>query len=334
MIHPELIRRKPLKHDRLDPFERGRRLSRETQRKGARRMTVCVAAISSDGPCIVCVADKALSYGDAIQWDSDCTKILNLQNRAVAMISSGNEAHAERLARWLTKVEDYGGERYTLLKDVETQFRRAYSEMQAAEILTPHMLSGDDYVKMISGKKINEFAIGLARKVGAFELDCDAIICGYDDNTFPYLLFATSPGIVTDYTNIGFHANGSGAEKAISQLLFAEHKRSNGVARTLYECFDAKAHAEMAVGVGFEWDACLLTGAGPRMIIPAAKPLIDRVWAKANRSPFKVKREKDDLSNPPKDWEMRLRIMVHSSLYEKRFDDALAEVGEAIAGSV
>jgi 20S proteasome alpha/beta subunit len=238
-------------------------------------MTVCVAAISSNGPCIVCIADKALSYGEYIQWDSDCTKILNLRNKAVAMISSDSEAHATRLIRHFANIGDFSCNRYDVAQQIEEQFRTAYLDIQEAEILTPQMLSKAEYIKAITGNTVNEHIRAIAKKMENFNLLCDSLICGYDDHKSPYILHVVSPGIVTDFTNVGFHAVGSGAEKAVAQLLFAEHKRTAGVPRTLYECFDAKAHAEMAVGVGYEWDACFVTSQGPKPL-PGRSEALDR----------------------------------------------------------
>ncbi len=92
----------------------------------------------------------------------------------------------------------------------------------------------------------------------------------------------------------------------VARLLFSDFKRTHSVQRILYDSFDAKATAEMAVGVGYEWDATVITAFGDETIarVPIDKPtkeLIERAWAKHNRSPFE-KREKDDIPNPPKDW--------------------------------
>jgi hypothetical protein len=63
----------------------------------------------------------------------------------------------------------------------------------------------------------------------------------------------------------------------------------------------------MAIGVGYEWDACVITNfdSGMRRTIVSIekgiKELIKRVWAKYNRSPFE-KRKADDLPNPPRNW--------------------------------
>ena len=80
-------------------------------------------------------------------------------------------------------------------------------------------------------------------------------------------------------TVTGFHAIGSGWDKAVSRMLFNEHKREYEVARVLYDAFDAKASAEMAAGVGFAWDAVIIMG-GPVGFCDVSKnikELIERV---------------------------------------------------------
>jgi hypothetical protein len=139
-------------------------------------------------------------------------------------------------------------------------------------------------------------------------------VCGFIQKLLPYVLLLEPPGVVTDCTNNGFCAIGSGAEKAISRLLFADHKREHGVAHVLYDCFDAKANAEMNSFVGYDWDAYLLSGGRVKAVPPTAKPLLDRVWAARNRSPFKKKRDPDDLPGPPRNWEMQLRQIIAQTL--------------------
>ncbi len=43
---------------------------------GRRSMTVCVAAICESSKAIVCVADKAITLNQSIQWDANASKIL------------------------------------------------------------------------------------------------------------------------------------------------------------------------------------------------------------------------------------------------------------------
>ena len=120
------------------------------------------------------------------------------------------------------------------------------------------------------------------------------------------------PGIVTDMSINGFHAIGSGSEKAISRLLFDEFRRIHRLERTLYDCFDAKANAEMASGVGYAWDAAVITAAGIKEVPTRIKDLIEKIWAKYTRSPFEQHNQKQDIALPPEDWQKKLQSFSDS----------------------
>jgi hypothetical protein len=259
------------------------------------------------------VADKALSYSNYIQWDSDATKIIKLPGYAAAMVSSDRETHAARLVSEVANFHGYHGSRPYILQSIEAAFRKVHAELQYAEILFPQMLTLEQYHSVLMASEINEHMRDVAEKVQRFALECELLVCGFDYDLEPYLFHVTSPGIVTDFTSVGFHAIGSGAEKAVAQLLFDEHKRSNPASRTLYDCFDAKAHAEMAVGVGYEWDACLIFPGAIEFVEEEGKKLIDQVWSKYNRSPFDT-RKPDDLPNPPRNWKDRLHHIVATTI--------------------
>jgi hypothetical protein len=118
----KLIRRKPLKHDRLPR-------SLPDRHKGVDQMTVCVAAISSDGPCIVCVADKALTFDNYIQWDSDCTKIRYLRGGAVVMFAWNDDVHATCLMQALAEFNNYAGERGAIISGLKAIGSDVFQEM-------------------------------------------------------------------------------------------------------------------------------------------------------------------------------------------------------------
>jgi hypothetical protein len=286
-------------------------------------MTVCVTAISSSGTCLVCVADKALSYGDYLQWDSDTTKIIPLPSkRGVLMVSGGEDA--SRVVNQILALSDLGQDIAGTIAKLEATYQRCYDEVLEIKFVKQNGLTRAQYVAAISGPQINRHIEAIAEDIRAFRLDCDLIVCGHDQNRQPFILSVASPGKVVDLTREGFHAIGNGFDHALSRLLMVDHERKDGVVQTLYDCFDAKAHAEMAAGVGYEWDAYLVTDAGSVPMDPDMKPIIDRVWAKANRSPFD-KRKKDDLPNPPTDWPVRLAKMA-AAMFRKlgiaTFDDA------------
>jgi hypothetical protein len=288
-------------------------------------MTVCVAALAAGGGCIVCVADKALSYGNDVTWDSDAKKIIPIGTLAgqACALTAGKDRYLTRLLRKITPFDGYCGPLEYIVDFLEEKYKECLTEMQDIEILTPKMLTRAQYISAISKSRVNSFFANLKNEADQFsqEFDCELIVCGFAQTISPYILSVVPPGVVVDCTNNGILAAGTGAEKAMSRLLFVEHKRTDGIAHVIYDCFDAKANAEMSAFVGYDWDTVLVSRTRIRPLLSSAKSLLDKVWAKRNRSPFKKKREPDDLPDPPTNWEMRLREIVAESL-GTTFNDA------------
>ena len=60
-------------------------------------MTVCIAAIAEEGRSIVCMSDRALSYGQTTQWDSDSSKMFPLRKGGMIIMFSGDEEPTSRI---------------------------------------------------------------------------------------------------------------------------------------------------------------------------------------------------------------------------------------------
>jgi hypothetical protein len=67
-------------------------------------VTICTAAIAADSTVIVCIADKALSYGQNIEWDADSSKITTLDNNKSLILMSGSESQINRTLRKLNSI--------------------------------------------------------------------------------------------------------------------------------------------------------------------------------------------------------------------------------------
>ena len=277
-------------------------------------MTVCVAALAADSQAIVCVADKALTYGDRIQWDSDSSKILKINPSGTLALISGDEEPISRvLANLIIKANDFWGKSIsTSVKSCEDEYSSAVADLVEAKFLRPRLLDSVSYLKAVTGKKINHMMRSLADEIKAFDMDCDILMCGFDANVAPFILHVTHPGIATNLTNTGFHAIGGGWEKAISRVLLSEHQRDHSIERTLYDAFDAKVNAELAVGVGYESDACVILPNGAHNVPKEIMEIIERLWGKANRSPFDKYSSKIFEKGPPKNWKEKLAEFSNS----------------------
>lgn len=278
------------------------------RRERVRFMSVCVAAFSESQRAVVCVADKALSYGGSIQWDSDSSKMVSLGPSGPLVLFAGEETAITKVLAGLVadvSIFGQGKTKAEIITACEKEYKEAVDELVESKFLRPRLITKQDYVKAITSGQINPYMMTLAKEIKDFELECQFMVCGFASNGLPYILSLDSPGIITDMTQTGFHAVGSGWEKAVASLLFSEFKRSHPLYRTAYDSFDAKAFSEMAVGVGFDWEMQVVTKDRIVEVNKDAKELIEKVWAKSTRSPFD-KRQKDDVANPPRDWRQTL----------------------------
>ena len=285
------------------------------KRKQEKRfMTVCVSAFAADMNAIVCVADKALSYGDVIQWDADSTKIIKINPSGTLLLFSGDEEPNSKVLTtlYLNRNDLWYKDRYEIVETCQRQYKTALNDLVEAKLLLPRFLDKSTYLTAITAPVVNDLVRSLADEIKNFEMTSDLLVCGFDMLELPFMLDLYSPGVATDMSFTGIHAIGSGWEKAVSRLLFSEHKRAHSISRTLYDVFDAKANAEMAVGVGYEWDAVVILKNGFHDVPEDIKRLIEKAWGKYNRSPFeKFDPTKHD-SPPPRDWKEQLEEWCNS----------------------
>jgi 20S proteasome alpha/beta subunit len=271
----KLIRRKPLKHDKGRP---------QTRRRDIREMTVCIAALASSGDCIICIADKALSYGEFISWESDTSKIIPFDSgRGVLMVSGGD--NTSRVVRALAS-SSIGKSFDDTISTAEQIYRKCYEDVVGIHFFTQNNITKEEYISGILGQHINHHFEKIASEIYQFDLGVEILICGYCEDKKPYILLLQSPGKVVDATRQGFQAIGIGNPHATERLLFQGYKRTHGIPEVLYSCFDAKAYAELQPTVGYEWDAYIIAAEGALPIEEEVKPLLDKIWAKANRTPF------------------------------------------------
>jgi hypothetical protein len=282
-------------------------------------MTVCLASLAAKSRAIVCIADKSLAYGDDIQWDSDSSKMFRLNPSGAIVLFAGSETPISELLSRLIVIQDRLGTSKAQTKQlVEAECQAAIEFLIDHEFLIPMRLTREEYVAGTTGGSINPHMEGLARDIKNYRFECSLLICG-SEKARPWILHVDEYGIATDLTTTGFQAIGSGWEKATSTLLFSEHTREDDIERVLYEVFAAKVFAEMTPHVGFEWDAWVMfpDQLGTHVVPESIKDIIERVWAKYNRSPFDTFDPHEDKPGPPRDWKAQLanfsRLLILAS---------------------
>jgi hypothetical protein len=271
-------------------------------RQRLQRMTVCVAALANKGKSLVCIADKAITYGHT-QWDSDSSKIIELPTNKCLVLFSGDDEELSRvLGRVIARESEIGNDVPRTKTILESEYQEAMKELKLAKFITPQMLTQDAYIAAISQPQLNPHIEEIAKQVNDYAMECQVLVCGFDAQKKSFILMVISPGIVLDMTHTGFQAIGGGWEKANSKLLYSGYRRAKSTERIMYEIFDAKAFAEMTPGVGTDWDTRVVTDERVGWILPAnIDNLIVKVWNHRETSPF-YSAKKSKRKPPPKDW--------------------------------
>jgi hypothetical protein len=296
----------------LTPRPRSKRLE-------IKRMTVCVAALAAESKALVCIADKALSYGETITWDSDSSKMFTLNPSGTLVLFAGGERDTgEIIARLIVSQDKIGTSKSETKKKIEFESKEAIDFLVDRLYLSPRQLKREEYVAAISGQQINSHIRKIAEEVDEFSLNCHLIVCGSDSGNL-FIFNMDSSGIATDMSTTGFHAIGSGSEQAIGRLLFSEHERKHSVGRVLYDCVDAKFGAELDPSVGYEWDAwVMLPGKlGTYPVPKKIKDIVESAWGKFSRSPFEKYDRKLHKPGPPAKWKETL----------EEYSDLIVKVG-------
>ncbi len=149
-------------------------------------MTICSAALADNSKAIVCIADKGISYGDSIQWDSDNSKIARLGSQNAVVMIAGADCHITRvLAPILEREAEIGTNVRSTIKICEEEYKKAFDELIQINILNPHLLTGENYIAGISGSDLNAFFRKLASDVDEFVMHCGLLLCGFDSNKKP-----------------------------------------------------------------------------------------------------------------------------------------------------
>lgn len=183
-------------------------------------MTICVGALAAGGRSIVCVADKAVAYGDHVTGETDATKIIPLPSGAVAMVS-GDEYVFDRVLRSLNQQADLGKNLVKTLGDCEAAYQSARRELVDITYLKTNLMTEAQFVTASTGLKINPYISNMAAQIAAFKMDCSILLCGFDDTKTPYIINIEDPGQAAEFSRLGYHAIGSGFEYAVARLVWS-----------------------------------------------------------------------------------------------------------------
>jgi hypothetical protein len=276
---PKLIRREPLKHDRLSKRcqssthipARLPRLSR-----GSGSVTVCIAALinwiypnQEIGRAVIAVADRMLTSGSGdIEYEPAQLKLAFLRRRIVLLAAGDITIHTEALtltSRSLASeptddVEDVAELYATSLRRIKN--RRAYDRY-----LSPLNLDEHSFLTRQS-EMVPNLVFELANQLQDYWLNVEALVVGCDDRLLAHIFHIDGEGNKTFHDDINFAAIGIGSNHAKSYFMASRYPRVVNYYRALPILYAAKRRAEVAPGVGKESDWILITRDGWHFIYP------------------------------------------------------------------
>ncbi len=295
-------------------------------------MTVCVAALAHDCQAIVLIADKALTYGDneyqpALQGDTGVEKMLPIcssgddgQKCQWSALIAGDATVAQDVVRRaqdalslnpLLRETDSG-----MMICLKSAYQQAREQGVLETVLQPKLLTKD--LVLARGKDMiplpDAFFREVVEEIAHYALGCNLLVCGFDAAGRGHIFSVSDPGIANIYDMGGFGTLGIGQETALSRLLWLDAAKDDDVDVALYQVFDAKAHAEMIQGVGYNSDGWIMVPGKTVNVPRRIMDLINTVYNYQTRLPFKPRKGWDPIESPPENWEKTLRTFTNKVL--------------------
>lgn len=275
-------------------------------------MTVCIGTIAWREKAIIMVADKALTVrgsGLSMQAETGVKKIMPISTSGWYVMWAGTATFAtdvvSRVALALKQYPSEADSWQSMMDRVKEAYQQCRELSVVENILTPHLLTKDLLVArpatLLPLEK--DHYMGLIDKLDEYEVDCSLLVCGFDKNDKPHIFSFHDPGVYQNHDETGYWAIGIGTQTALARLLEMETLKDDDLVKALYGAFDAKARAEIMQGVGYGWDAEILSVRKPQSIQVPRKiiDLIDDAYMAFPGSPFDT-----EVKRSPKDWHIKI----------------------------
>lgn len=217
-------------------------------------MTVCIAAICDSGESIAIAADRMISMG-YVSSDSVTSKAVKVHGSWICMFAGNDIGRVEPIImRVAGNLQHPSAPEHPTIAEVENIAVKSFQEESRNEatnlVLSPYNID----LETFKSKGRDIFGEGgfdeVRRRYEAVRLECRFLVAGFGKERKACLFEVGSPGVSRRLTPVGFWAIGSGAQSAISSLMYRGYHVGVPHHRAAYYACEAKFVAEAAVGVG------------------------------------------------------------------------------------
>jgi hypothetical protein len=249
-------------------------------------VTICIAALCEHSDKIVLVSDTKVSFGD-FSADMAVLKMDMLFARWMTMFAGEDVDHIPFI---LERARDLLSSNRRRMKAIPTPtqvanaLQRSYDERLEAQIEAKVLRRYGYTVKSFrdEGKKKCTASVynGLCAKIANVKLSLRFLLAGFDEKNKGHIIGGGGEEAPTDYTTLGFWAIGTGANAALSSLIYhkeRQHISSTGsVEQCLYVACASKFMSESARDVGKFTTASTISMADG-IFLPHVNP-IRKIW--------------------------------------------------------
>jgi len=219
-------------------------------------MTICLSAICCRGndKIFVISTDHMIDVGIG-QFEHDIKKYKKIEgkNKLVVAMIAGNALLFNEL---LNGVD--GNKQFSEIKsEIFENFKKVKKDWVTKQLLNKFGLNEKDVKDMILKPIPNPIVGKLLDNIVKFSLDTSILLVGFGDGKAK--IAEINENGFGDFSDIHFHAIGSGKIQAINTLLFQKQSITDSLDTTIYNVYKAKKNAEVASGVGKDTDVLVLT---------------------------------------------------------------------------
>lgn len=214
-------------------------------------MTVGIAALAEMDKAIIFASDRMIGVGSATADLPLVTKGGLFHEKWIALYSGNDIARVPPIIR---KVGDtLESEVAPTVEEVTQAFLRAYQEererVAIQTILSPFGLNMREFMSLWATSQNPELT-DMKRKIQDLYFDCTFLIGGFGPEERPHIFTVNPPAIEDHYDPVGFWSIGSGADAALSSLMFRRVNKLMTLPQVVYHVAEAKFMAESCMGVG------------------------------------------------------------------------------------
>jgi 20S proteasome alpha/beta subunit len=225
-------------------------------------MTVGIAAIIDQDRAIILVTDQMFNVGAATVDIPTAAKSFRFHNRWSALWAGDVTLVPPILRKVAAELStNSSGD----IAEVSSAFARVYRDEWARfaeqEVLAPFGLDMQAFVELLANKETAELS-EMKRRIQDVDFDVEFLVAGFDSKAKPHIFTVTPPGVERHYDAIRFWSIGSGAEAALSSLMFRRLNPVMPLKQAIYHVAEAKYLSESSLAVGRGSLSILITSDG------------------------------------------------------------------------